>query len=105
MLKFFQFCFVFLASTQITLATVLGGEIVRQSGQGEFIKLKTDQPFDVGQDNFNTDHLYAFDEDQNITLFQSIDVDIGGEDGVIPAGSVIASHYVFFDSIDGIHVG
>ena len=28
---------------------------------------------------------------------------MGGLDGVIPEGEVIASHYVFFDSLDGIH--
>lgn len=86
-------------------ATVLGGAILDQTGNGEFRKLSTDTPFDVGQDNFNTDHLYAFDEDQNITLIEPIRVDIGGEDGVIAAGQVIASHYVFFDSLRGTHYG
>lgn len=86
-------------------ATVLDGRILRQSGTGTFVKLDTDTPFAVGRDNFNTDHLYAFDEDQNIALEAPIRVDIGGEDGVIPAGHVVASHYVFFDSLDGVHYG
>lgn len=86
-------------------ATVLGGQIVRQSGQGEFVKLSTCDAFTVGEDTFNTDHLYAFDEDQNIVLSEPIRVDIGDEDGVISAGTVVASHYVFFDSINGIHIG
>ena len=30
---------------------------------------------------------------------------IGGEDGEIPEGTVVASHYVFFDSINGVQVG
>ena len=86
-------------------ATVLDGRIVEQSGNGKFIKLEGDLSIDVGEDNFDTDHLYAFDEDQNITLAAPIKFDIGGNDGVIPAGEVVASHYVFFDSLNGIQLG
>lgn len=84
---------------------VLNGEILRQVGDGEFVKLNPKNSFSVGADNFNTDHLYAFDEDQNILLSEFIRVDIGGQNGVIPAGTVVASHYVFFDSISGTHYG
>ncbi len=87
------------------MAFVTEGAIIRQNGTGEFIKLDTATPFAVGADNFDTDHLYAFDEDQNILLDAPIRVDIGGEDGVIPADTVVASHYVFFDSLSGIHIG
>ncbi|ABV94423.1 hypothetical protein Dshi_2690 [Dinoroseobacter shibae DFL 12 = DSM 16493] len=86
-------------------AVVLDGQILRQSGAGSFVKLETSPGFAVGADNFDTDHLYAFDEDQNIALAAPIRVDIGGQDGVIPAGQVVASHYVFFDSIDGVQYG
>ncbi len=86
-------------------ATVLDGQILRQTGDGQFVLLSTDTPFDVGQDNFDTDHLYAFDEDQNIVLPLPIRVDIGGENGVIPQGATVASHYVFFDSLNGVHHG
>ena len=86
-------------------AVVLDGEILRQNGNGEFVKLNTDRPFAVGEDNFDTDHLYAFDEDQNIVLERAIRVDIGGEVGIIPGGTTVASHYVFFDSLQGIHHG
>ena len=92
-------------SGQMAAATVLDGAILRQSGFGTFVKLSTDEPFDVGEDNFDTDNLYAFDEDQNILLEAPVRVDIGGEDGVIAEGSVVASHYVFFDSLNGIHYG
>ncbi|MEL7114793.1 MAG: hypothetical protein AAGP08_04240 [Pseudomonadota bacterium] len=61
--------------------------------------------FAVGEDTFDTDHLYAFDEDQNIELPHDIRVDIGGVSGRIPEGTVVASHYVFFDSLSGIHHG
>ncbi len=86
-------------------ATVIGGEILRQNGTGKFVKLDTDEPFAVGNDTFNDPNLYAFDEDQNILLEDPIRVDIGGEDGQIAADTVVASHYVFFDSIAGIHIG
>ena len=86
-------------------AVVLGGGIAQQNGAGEFVILDTDTAFSVGYDNFNTDHLYAFDEDQNIVLPIPIRVDIGDEDGLLPAGTEVASHYVFFDSIDGTQLG
>ncbi|MEM7269473.1 MAG: hypothetical protein AAF401_09490 [Pseudomonadota bacterium] len=86
-------------------AYVLGGSIEKQLGRGEFVKLETADGLTVGFDNFDTDHLYAFDEDQNILLDRSIRVDIGGERGVIAAGQVVASHYVFFDSLQGVHIG
>lgn len=87
-------------------AFVLGGEIVQQTGNGQFVKLDPDTPFAVGADTFDTDDLYAFDEDQNILLIEPIRVDIGGGDlGAIPSGTIVASHYVFFDSINGTHYG
>ena len=44
------------------------------------------------------------------TLIEPIRVDIGGDvqaprGSFIPAGTIVASHYVFFDSLDGIHYG
>ena len=86
-------------------AYVLGGAIKDQIGRGTFVKLDPDDVFAVGADTFDTDDLYAFDEDQNILLEKPIRVDIGGERGVIKAGTVVASHYVFFDSIRGVQVG
>lgn len=86
-------------------ATVLDGQILRQSGNGTFVKLDTDTPFTVGADNFDDCNLYAFDEDQNIILIEPARVDIGGVNGLIPSGTEVASHYVFFDSLNGIHYG
>ena len=86
-------------------AVVLGGAIIYQTGYGDFVKLETTEPFSVGADNFNTDHLYAFDEDQNIALKDPVRVDIGGTNGLIAAGTIVASHYVFFDSFNGVHQG
>ena len=91
--------------TSPSMAVVLNGEITRQDGFGSFEKLDTKTPFSVGQDNFNTNNLYAFDEDQNIVLLDAIRVDIGDEDGILPAGTEVASHYVFFDSVAGTQMG
>lgn len=96
---------VWTLTATVAQAVVLDGAILRQAGHGTFIKLETAGGFPVGEDNFNTDHLDAFDEDQNITLEAPISVDIGGVDGRIAEGTVVASHYVFFDSYDGIHHG
>ncbi|MEL7463553.1 MAG: hypothetical protein AAFN79_05775 [Pseudomonadota bacterium] len=86
-------------------ALVLGGGIRDQTGDGAFVILDPKTGFAVGADTFDTDHLYAFNEDQNITLDQPVRVDIGGEDGMIAEGLIVASHYVFFDSIAGVQVG
>jgi len=91
--------------TNQAAAFVLGGAITRQTGTGTFVKLPTTKPFAVGADTFDDDNLYAFDEDQNITLDRPIRVDWGGEDGVIPKDTIVASHYVFFDSLSGVHMG
>jgi len=89
----------------LAYATILDGEILRQSGNGTFVKLDPETGFSVGNDTFDTCHLYGFDEDQNIELPKDIAVDIGGVNGRIAAGTIVASHYVFFDSLDGIHIG
>lgn len=97
------FCALLLPVT--AQAFVLGGKIEQQTGRGVFEKLDTAIPFAVGNDTFDTDNLYAFDEDQNITLDRDIQVDIGGNNGMIYAGETVASHYVFFDSLSGVHIG
>lgn len=105
MLKSLSITLALAMATTPALATVLDGEIMQQNGTGEFVKLDTDESFAVGNDTFDDENLYAFDEDQNILLEDPIRVDIGGEDGTIPAGVIVASHYVFFDSLRGIHIG
>lgn len=80
------------------------GAILQQSGQGRFVILDASRPFAVGNDNFDDDNLYAFDEAQMITLTRPLAVDLGpAPDGVLPIGTELASHYVFFDSIDSSH--
>ncbi|MDJ0614306.1 MAG: hypothetical protein QNJ29_11575 [Rhizobiaceae bacterium] len=86
-------------------AVVLDGKILQQTGDGTFVILDPNNSFSVGFDNFDNDNLYAFNEDQNIVLEAPIRVDLGGTDGFIPMGEVVASHYVFFDSAAGIQRG
>ncbi|MEO1315278.1 MAG: hypothetical protein AAFW01_01630 [Pseudomonadota bacterium] len=48
----------------------------------------------VGANTFESPGLYAFDEDQNIRVEEAIAVDVGRSP---KAGTIVASHYVFFD--------
>ncbi|MEM9211661.1 MAG: hypothetical protein AAGA63_09240 [Pseudomonadota bacterium] len=103
--RFFVFVILGVWAAGPSAAIVIGGGIVNQSGEGTFVILDPNEITAVGQDNFNTDHLYAFNEDQNIALPDHIRVDIGGFLGMIPKGTVVASHYVFFDSIRSVQAG
>lgn len=85
-------------------AMVIDGKVIEQSGQGTFVVLNPDNGFSVGYDTFDDDNLYAFDEDQNIVLIEPVRVDIGPM-SLIPAGTEVASHYVFFDSLSGVQMG
>ncbi|MEO1659228.1 MAG: VPLPA-CTERM sorting domain-containing protein [Pseudomonadota bacterium] len=85
-------------------ATVISGSVTgggALTNGGTFVKLTVPfttndpaQPNTVGDDNFNTFNLYAFDEEQNVLATSLIEVDEGSD---IPMGSTVASHYVFFD--------
>lgn len=88
-------------------AFVLGGHIDKQTGIGVFEKLDPTTGFAVGADTFDTDNLYAFDEDQNIVLDRDIRVDISAPrtGAWIRRGETVASHYVFFDSLSGVQIG
>ena len=80
---FFYAVAIYMFFPALSQATILDGEILRQTGHGQFVKLDPDTAFSVGNDTFDTDHLYGFDEDQNITLDAPIRVDIGGAGGMI----------------------
>jgi hypothetical protein len=91
-------------------ATIVSGSVT--SGGGSFIKLTV--PFTastpdntVGENNFDNLNLYGFDEGQNIVISAPLAVDdlangIGGGKGAgtLAKGTVVASHYVFFDPKD-----
>lgn len=52
-------------------------------------------PLNTGNDNQQIDQLLAFDEQQNVVLTTDLVVDRPA--GIIPAGTVISSHYVIYD--------
>ncbi len=85
-------------------ATVITGDVT--SGGGSFVKLSpgftASSPANtVGNNNFDTLDLYAFDEDQNTAVLNNpLSVDIlasTGLAGSLAVGTIVASHYVFFD--------
>jgi hypothetical protein len=83
-------------------AVVVGGGVTSYScglSSASFILLSvpfTDSDPDntVGNNDFDLPNLYAFNEDQNITLSSGLTVDVGTNPS---AGQIVASHYVFFD--------
>ena len=84
-------------------AIIISGNV--DVGTGDFIKLNV--PFTesnpdntVGNNTFQDPNLYGFDEGQNILLTSDLNVDIlasTGLAGTLSSGTVVASHYVFFD--------
>ena len=87
------------ATADIISGVVTGGTAL--TAGGTFVKLTVplSNPFgppdSVGDDNFQSPNLFGFDEDQNILLTAPLVVNVGSSP--IPAGTVVASHYIFFD--------
>jgi hypothetical protein len=87
------------ARADITGGAVTGGTALMAGGT--FLKLTTPlpnlfgAPDGVGNDNFQSPDLFAFDEVQNFTLSAPLDLNVGLSP--IAAGTVISSYYVFFD--------
>jgi hypothetical protein len=87
------------AGATIISGTVTGGSAL--TAGGTFVKLTVplSNPFgtpdSVGNDTFQSPNLYGFDEDQNILLSAPLVVNVGSSP--IPAGTTVASHYIFFD--------
>ncbi len=94
------------AAATITSGTVTGGTALTSGGT--FVKLTVPlanpfgPPDSVGNDSFQSPNLYGFDEDQNILLTAPLTVNVGASP--IPAGTIVASHYVFFDPGPTLHV-
>jgi hypothetical protein len=92
-------------------ASIIGGSVTggtAQTAGGTFVKLTVplSNPFgppnSLGNDNFQSPNLFGFDEDQNILLGAPLTVDVGASP--IPAGTIVASHYIFFDPGPTEHV-
>jgi hypothetical protein len=94
------------ATASIIGGTVTGGTAL--TAGGTFVKLTVPlanpfgPPNSVGNDNFQSPNLFGFDEDQNILLLAPLTVDVGASP--IPAGTIVASHYIFFDPGPTQHV-
>lgn len=75
-------------------AAIVTGDVTGGSSGGAFVELNPTvaSPLTVGNDNFNDPNLYAFNERQNVTLTSAI--------GGIAAGTIVSSHYVFFDPVN-----
>ena len=74
---------------------ITGGSVMNNSGH--FLELGGASEFVVGNDNFDTPNLYAFNEDQNIVINKPLSFDIGPGNNPLPVGTEVASHYIFFD--------
>jgi hypothetical protein len=94
------------ASATIISGSVTGG--TAQTAGGTFVKLSVPlanpfgPPDSVGNDNFQSPNLFGFDEDQNVVLTAPLVVDVGTSP--IPIGTIVASHYIFFDPGPTQHV-
>lgn len=53
----------------------------------------------VGADNVDVQKLFAFNEGQNILVTSPLTSDVGLNP--VPAGTIVASHYVFYDPSNG----
>lgn len=98
--------------TSQTSATIIGGTATNPGMTANFVKLTVPlmNPFGpantVGNNNFQSPNLFGFDEEQNIMLLAPLDVDdladgLGGGmgPGQLAAGTLAASHYIFFDPV------
>jgi hypothetical protein len=93
-----------LGTTPATHASIISGVVTGGSALtagGTFVKLTVPlanpfgPPNSVGDDNFQSPNLFGFDEDQNIVPMAPLLADVGSSP--IPAGTTVASHYIFFD--------
>ncbi len=82
---------VFIGGLFPSQAAVIGGSV--QIGSGDFVFLSSFTG-SVGRNNFNDANLYAFNEVQDLDSGAS---GIGVNLGSVPANTLVASHYIFFD--------
>ena len=82
------------AHAMVVNGALTGGRTLEDGGVFEL--LDTSTAFSVGNNDFQSPNLFAFNENQNITIASTIGVDIGTSP---MAGDVVASHYVFSDPL------
>ena len=86
-------------------AIVVGGAVTGGTALdagGTFQLLDANTPFSVGNNTFDNNNLYAFNENQNIAVSAAVPVDVGTAP---QTGDTVASHYVFFDPFNGTQSG
>lgn len=83
----------------VSRAEIVGGG--GSSSLGGSFQLLTQPPASVGPDAFQSPDLLAFDESQDVLLNTAFALSPGL---VLPAGSVLSSHYVAFDPATGATV-
>ena len=93
-----------LGSALTTHATIIGGAVTTGTGTFNILTPPLANPHgppnSVGNNTFQDNNLYGFDEDQNVLVGPgalSVNEIVGGGPGTIAAGTEVASHYVFFD--------
>lgn len=79
-------------------ATITGGSALNDGGTFVYLTPPPlNNPFgapnSVGNNNFQSNNLYAFDE-LTVTLSSPLTPDIGA---TIPSGAMVTSHFIFFD--------
>ncbi|QTD57022.1 PEPxxWA-CTERM sorting domain-containing protein [Parasphingorhabdus cellanae] len=75
------------ANAAVVFGELTGGNAL--SNGGVFEQLNPAPGFSVGNNNQQSNNLFAFDEVQSVTLTAAV--------GGLTAGTVVNSHYVFFD--------
>lgn len=75
------------ANAAVVLGELTGGSAFANGGV--FEQLTPAPGLNVGNNNQQSNNLFAFDEQQGVTLLSAI--------GGLAAGTVVNSHYVFFD--------
>ncbi|MGZ2258520.1 VPLPA-CTERM sorting domain-containing protein [Roseobacter sp. A03A-229] len=92
--------FAAFAAAQSVSAAVVDGLVT--SGAGVFEEIADPSGLTIGENNQQSDNLFAFNEVQNFTLDSDLETDIGG---TISAGTTVSSHYVFFDPVRASQTG
>src|SRR5436190_295903 len=92
-------------------ATIIDGNVTC-CGAATFVKLTVPlanpfgPPNSVGNDTFQSPNLFGFDESQNTAVVGSaLVLDEFSGANMLPVGTIVASHYIFFDPVNGHVVG
>ena len=95
------------AGATIVGGTVTGGTAFAAGGTFVLLTVPLGNPLgapnSVGNNTFQTPNLYGFDEDQNVVAGPGA---LATDTGVNPiaAGTIVASHYIFFDPDPSQHI-